>query len=118
MRFIIVIVTTAVFSFISGIYYPWWMIAVISFAVSLLLPQKPAVAFIAGFLSIFLLWIILAASINASNNGILAGRVGQLFKIGSNPAILIFITGLIGGLISGFAALSASYIVYLHKKQR
>lgn len=118
MRFIIVIVTTAVFSFISGIYYPWWMIAVISFAVSLLLPQKPAVAFIAGFLSIFLLWIILAASINASNNGILAGRIGQLLKTGSNPAILIFITGLVGGLISGMSAISASFITYRRKNQR
>lgn len=110
MRFILTIVIIAIISFVAGLYFPWWAIAVIAFLVSFLIPQKPSVAFIAGFLGVFLLWVILAASINSSNAGILAGRIAQLLRIGNSPSILIFITGITGGLVSGLAALSASYL--------
>ncbi len=110
MRFILSIIIIAAASFFAGLYFPWWVIAVIAFLVSLLLPQRPSASFITGFIGIFLLWIILAASINSSNAGILAGRIGQLLKIGNSPSILIFVTGLVGGLVSGFAALTASYL--------
>ena len=110
MRFITSIIVIAILSFIAGLYFPWWTIAIIAFGISILLPQKPAQAFIAGFMGVFLLWVILAAAINSSNAGILAARIGGLMGIGNSPSILIFVTGLVGGLVGGFSALSASYI--------
>ena len=115
MRFVLTTIIIAMLSFIAGVYFPWWTIAVISFSVALLLPQRPLAAFISGFTAVFFLWVILSASINASNNGILAVRIGQLLKTGSNPSFLIFVTGFIGGLISGLASLSASYLVFRKK---
>jgi len=115
MRFILTILIISITSFVAGLYFPWWVIAIVAFVVLLLLPQKPATAFIAGFIGVFLLWVILAASINSSNAGILAGRIGPLLKIGNSPSILIFVTGFVGGLVSGLAALSASYLNFRKK---
>ena len=112
MRFILSIIIIAIVSFIAGLYLHWWVISIVAFIISLLLPQRPTPAFIAGFMGVFLLWVILAATINSSNAGILAGRIAQLLKIGNSPSILIFVTGFVGGLVSGFAALSASYLSY------
>lgn len=110
MRFILSILIIAMISFITGLYFPWWAIAIVAFAVSLLLPQKPAMAFISGFMGVFLLWVLMAAFISSSNAGILAARVGQLLGIGSTPSILIFVTGFVGGLVGGFASLTASFL--------
>ena len=110
MRFIISLLVIAILSFVTAQYFPWWVIAVVAFAVSLFVRQKPVPAFVSGFLGVFLLWVILAFFINSANAGILAGRVGELFGMGNNPPTLIIVTGIVGGLVSGFAALTASYL--------
>lgn len=110
MRFLISIISIAIFSFLAGLYLPWWSIAIIAFLISLLLPQHPAKGFLAGFLGIFILWILLSALINSSNAGILAGRIGAMLSVGNSPAIMILVTGFVGGLVAGFAALSASFL--------
>jgi hypothetical protein len=110
MKFLISIITIAVISFIAGLYLPWWSIAVVSFMIALLIHQRPLASFIAGFAGIFVLWMIIASFINTANNSILANRIGEMLGIGQNPVLLIFITALIGGLVAGFAALSASYL--------
>lgn len=110
MKFLISVITIAIISFTAGLYLPWWSIAIVSFMIALLIHQRPLASFIAGFTGIFVLWMIIAAFINTANNSILANRIGEMLGIGQNPALLIFITALIGGLVAGFAALSASYL--------
>ena len=48
MRFLISIISIAIFSFLAGLYLPWWSIAIIAFLISLLLPQHPAKGFLVG----------------------------------------------------------------------
>ncbi|MGC4234202.1 MAG: hypothetical protein QM594_14575 [Niabella sp.] len=110
MKFLISTITIAVISFIAGLYLPWWSIALVSFMIALLIHQRPLASFISGFAGIFVLWVIIASFINAANHSILANRIGEMLGIGQNPALLIFITALIGGLVGGFAALSAFYL--------
>ncbi|SDD88370.1 hypothetical protein [Niabella drilacis] len=110
MKFLVSILATALLSYIGGVYFPWWTIAVAGFAVSLILPQRPPVAFLSGFTGVFLLWLLLALLINTANGGILAGRVGALLGIGNSPVLLAVIGGVIGGLVAGMGALSAAYL--------
>jgi len=110
MKFFLSILIIGVLSFIVGLFAPWWSIAVIAFIVILLVPARPLNAFLSGFLGIFLMWLVVASFINTANNSILANRIGGLLGIGENPVLLIFITSLVGGLVGGFAALSASYL--------
>jgi len=110
MKFLVSIFAIALLSYFCGVYFPWWMIAVAGFVVSLLLPQRPSLAFLSGFTAVFLLWLILAFLINNANGGILAGRVGELLGIGKSPVLLAVITGVVGGLVTGLAAFSGSYL--------
>lgn len=110
MKFFISLLAIAVLSLVVGLYAPWWSIAVVAFLVSLCISQKPGSSFLSGFMGIFLLWLILALLINAANGSILANRIGGMLGVGPNPVLLAFITALVGGLVAGFAALTASYM--------
>jgi hypothetical protein len=110
MKFIIALLLTAMLSYISGIYFPWWAIAIAAFLVGLLIPQRPGKAFLAGLLGVFMLWVTLAWWIDIKNSGILAARMSQLLPLGGSRVLLILVTGLVGSLVGGFAALSGSYL--------
>jgi len=110
MKFFISLFSIAVLSFVVGLYAPWWSIALVAFIVSLCISQKPGSSFLSGFAGIFLLWLILALLINAANSNILANRIGGMLGIGPRPVLLAFITALAGGMVAGFAALTASYL--------
>lgn len=110
MKFLITLILILLFSFLAGLYFPWWSIAIVAFILSLLIHQKPWVSFLAGFLALFLLWGFLSVWISVSNGHILAHRVSLLIFKTDSPFLLILITTLIGALVAGFAALSASYV--------
>jgi hypothetical protein len=111
MKFIVALLLTAVLAFIGGLYFPWWSIAVAAFVIGLLVRQKAWLAWLAGFLGLFLLWVLLAWLKNAPNDGLLSGKIGELLGIGNNPVLLIIITGFLGGIVAGFAALTGSMLI-------
>src|SRR5688500_7059936 len=108
MRFLISVLLIAALSYIASLYGPWWVIAIVAFLVALLIPQSMGRSFLAGFLGIMLLWCVIALLIDMQNDSYLSERVAQLFKLGAASLLLILITGLIGGLVAGFAAMSGA----------
>jgi len=110
MKFIASIILIVLFSFLSCLYFPWWSIAIAAFIIALLIPQKPGISFLSGFLALFLLWGFLSVWISANNDQILAHRVSLLIFKTDSPFLLILVTALIGSLVAGFAALTASYV--------
>ena len=109
LKYILSILVTALLSFVSGLYMPWWGIAIAAFLVSAAIPQKPAFSFLSGFLGVFLLWEVLAWWIDNKNSGILSQKMASILGLGSSSLLLIIITSLIGALVAGFAALAGSY---------
>lgn len=110
MKFLAALLLTALFAFISGLYLPWWGIAIASFIVALIVYQKAWISFLAAFSGVLLLWSSLAFWIDNANESIFSVRIGKLLGIGDNSFLLIIITGAIGGLVAGFAAMSGSYL--------
>ena len=110
MKFFVAIILTAFLAFISGLFFPWWGIAVASILVAVLVHQKAGKAFLAGFLGVFLLWAGLALWIDMKNNGILSKKIALVLPLGGNAILLILVTGLVGGLVAGFAAMSGSFL--------
>ncbi len=110
MKFFIALLLTAALSYISGIYLPWYGIAIAAFIVALLIPQRPGKAFLAGLLGVLILWVGLAWWIDMKNNGILATRMSHLLPLGGSRILLILVTGLVGSMVGGFAALSGSFL--------
>lgn len=117
MKFILATLLTASLSFMAGLYLPWWSIAPVAFGVALLMHQSIGRSFLAGFLGIFLLWLVVAWWRNYKNESFLSIKVAQLFGVGS-PLLLILITALIGALVGGFAAISGSSLYPAKIKRR
>ncbi len=110
MKFITAFLLIILLSFVSCLYFPWWAIAIVSFLVLALIPLRPLQAFLCGFVSIFLFWTLLSFYISNNNEHVLAHKVSVLVLKTDSPFLLVLATGLIGGLVAGFAALTASYI--------
>jgi hypothetical protein len=110
MKFSAAIILTALLAFVGGIYLPWWSIAIAAFLVAVLVHQKAGKALFSGFLGVFLLWGVLAWWINMKNQGILAAKIASILHLGGSAIALIIVTGIIGGVVAGLAAICGSYL--------
>ena len=110
MKFIIAIVLTALLAFLGGIWLSWWSIAIAAFLIALLVHQRPGKAFLSGAIGVFLLWGILAWWTDMKNEHILSKRIAEVLPLGGSSFLLIFVTALVGALVAGFGAMSASYL--------
>lgn len=110
MKFTVSVIIIALLSLVTGLYFPWWSLAIVAFLVSALVHQKAGRAFGAGFLAIFLLWGGLAFWMDLKNNHILSQRIAQLLPLGGNSWALILLTATLGALVAGFSAMAGSYL--------
>lgn len=110
MKFFISIILIALLGYAAPLYFPWWSFAITTFVVLIFLRQSPGKSFLAGFTGLFLLWGINAYWLDMNNDHVLAQKVAVILPLGGSAMLLIFITAFIGGLISGFSGLAASYI--------
>ncbi|MBO6523252.1 MAG: hypothetical protein JJ971_05455 [Balneolaceae bacterium] len=100
-------VLIAITAFLLNIIFPWWSIAIPGLIFGYLFKKKAHVSFGWGFLAVFLLWGGQALYIHFANNGILSTRIAEMLGVGS-PYLVILITGVLGGLVSGFATLTGT----------
>ncbi|MEO0896402.1 MAG: hypothetical protein AAFY71_08400 [Bacteroidota bacterium] len=131
MRFILRFLLIGLIGFLCGNYLPQyilWPTMVGAFLVGLLLSrrrkkvifgkkQAPANAFLAGFLALTIVWGASAFLKDAANASLLSEKIGGIFDIFLNiegewilpkPLMLTIITGVIGGLAGGFAAMTGN----------
>ena len=93
-------------------FFPWWIIAIISFGLAAWKAKNGKNAFFSAFLALFCLWILMSLFKSIPNENILANRVGQMLGLpGSayNWIVVAIITGFVGGLAAGFSALAGLY---------
>lgn len=112
MKFLVATILTAVLAFIAGLlsFSPWWGFAITSLLIAVVVHQKAGKAFLAGFLGLLLLWAGLAWWIDMKNNGILSAKIANVLPLGGNAIYLILVTGIVGGLVAGMAAMSGSFL--------
>lgn len=110
MKPIVTTILIMLLSFCACLYFPWWSIAIVAFLVSALIPQKPWISFLSGFIALFLLWGGFSFWISNNNDNILAHRVSLLIFKTESTFLLVFATALIGALVAGFGALTGSFV--------
>jgi hypothetical protein len=112
MKIVTAIILTGFLAYVAGVYstLPWWSFAITSLFVALAIHQRPGKAFLAGFSGLFLLWAGLALLKDSANEHLLATKVAGILPLGGSYVLLIFVTGIVGGLVSGLAALTGSYL--------
>jgi hypothetical protein len=85
-------------------------VAIVAFVVSFIFPTRYGLAFLKGFLSLFILWFGICFWLSFKNSHILAEKISLLILNVSSPFLLVLITALIGGLVGGFSALSGALL--------
>lgn len=110
-NFIVTIVLAALLS----LFLPWWSVMIAAFLSSRLLPLRKAAVFFVPFLAIWLYWAVYSYMLSSANDFILAKKISELIGIGGNPYLLIAVTGIIGGLAAGIAAIFGKQLAELRK---
>lgn len=110
MKLFVAIILTALLSFISGLFLPWWGVAIAALLTAVVVHQNAGKAFLSGFIGVLLLWAGLAWWIDMKNDGVLSKKIASILPLNGNSLLLILITGVVGGLVAGFAAMSGSYL--------
>ncbi|MFV1883830.1 MAG: hypothetical protein ACMZ7B_05040 [Balneola sp.] len=93
--------------FLLNLFLPWWSIAIPGLILGYQFKKSGWASFGWGFLAVFLLWGAQALYIHFANDGVLSTRIAEMLGVGS-PYFVILITGVLGGLVSGFATLTGS----------
>jgi hypothetical protein len=113
---IINFIATIILAYILSLFMPWWSIMTAALATAMFIPLKKAAVFIVPFLAIFFFWGIYCYALSSANDYTLAKRVSTLLTLGGNPYVLILITGIVGGLAAGIAAILGKQISLLPRK--
>lgn len=118
MKFVLSVLLIAALAFLSGLFLPWWGIAIAAFIAALLIPQGNGRHFLAGFTALFLLWGIVALAIDTANNSLLSKKIAQLFPLGGSAAALILVTAMVGAIVGGLAAWSGGSLrnAFTHRR--
>jgi hypothetical protein len=103
-RFFIQILIITILASVLELLLPWWSIAIAAFVGGYAF--RTNANFLAGLLSIGLLWLFTSFIIDLSSATTLTEKVAMIFSV-SKP-VLFLLTSLVGGLVGGFAAMSGS----------
>ncbi len=103
-----------ILAFLLNLFLPWWSIAIPGLMFGYQFKKNGGASFGWGFLALFLLWGGQALYIHFANAGILSTRIAEMLGVGS-PYLVILITGILGGLVSGVATLTGSLFSSLSK---
>lgn len=109
-------ITTIVLAIVLSLFLPWWSVMVAALITSWLIPLKKAAVFFIPFLAILLFWSAYSYILSSANDFTLAKKISELIGIGGNPYLLILVTGIIGGLAAGIAAIFGKRLAQLRNK--
>lgn len=114
-NFALIFLGVFIFAAIAQVFFPWWSMVIVALLMGFVFADKGGLAFLAGFLAVFLLWSGYAFMLSSANNHLLADKMAVLLKplTQGNRVMLFVVSGLLGGLVAGFAALTGTYAAKL-----
>lgn len=106
----------AIFLSLIAHYGFWWINLVIAFCISYLMIPNKKTAFLIHFTILFLLWTVVSIIKDYQAAGVVSAF---LSKMAGNiqPFLLYIITGLTGGLLTGWAGYLGSYLKSLSSRE-
>ena len=113
---IINFIATIIIAYVLSLFMDWYSVMVASSLTALLIPLKRFAVFFVPFLAIFVFWLIYSFILGSNNDFILGKRIAELLNLQGNIYLLITITGLVGGISSGIAAIFGKQLSTLNTK--
>ena len=117
MKLIIRIIAIGALTYFASPFGDWWVSMVVSFLICFLMPSNGLIAFIGGFLGVGLVWLGYSWSLDVQNESVFSTKIAEVMKMGE-PLMLILISGAIGGIAGGFAAMTGSSFRKLFAKKQ
>jgi len=102
MRLLVMLLTGCIFYFLFSF---WWSIALSAFSIAFVIYKTPRSAFWSGFITSALIWTIMILVKTTPNDNLLAQKMAGLIHL-SDWGWLLLLSALLGGIVSGFCALS------------
>jgi hypothetical protein len=99
---IAVVVGSILISFVSG---SWWAFVPVCALVGAVIGQTPAQSYAYGLAAMTLLWGVYAGFLSNANGGLMVGRISELLGGAVSGTQLLYVTGLLGGILGGFATM-------------
>lgn len=106
-------IVTLVLALVLSQFLPWWSIMIAAFISAILVSLKKAAVFFVPFLAVAVLWIAHSFWLGNANDFILAKKIAVLLPLGGNAYILLLVTGIVGGLAAGIAAIFGKQVSLL-----
>ncbi|WP_411894487.1 hypothetical protein [Winogradskyella sp. A2] len=113
---IINFIATIIIAYVLSLFMGWYSVMIASIITAFLIPLKRFTVFLVPFLAIFILWVVLSYLMGSSNDFILGERIADLLSLNGNVYLLLIITGLVGGIASGVAAIFGKQLSVLNTK--
>ena len=103
-------IATIILAIVLALVLPWWSVMLAALVTGFLIPLNKTAVFFTPFLAILLFWTCYCFMLSSANDFTLAQRISILIPLGGNPYLLILVSGLLGGLAAGIAAVFAKQL--------
>jgi hypothetical protein len=103
MKPLIQVLVTVIVCFILQYFLPWWTMALGAFGVGYFFKNNGYLSFCAGLVGVGLLWVGMSYYIDVTTHAVLTEKINKLL-----PLNALVMTGIVGGLVGGFASLTGS----------
>ena len=100
---------------LAQLLFPWWIIAVVALYVGYFVHESPAKSFAYGTAAVTLMWLTYAGIQSSMNGGLMSTSISNMTAGKLSAAQLMVFTGLLGGLVGGFAAMTGTMLRQLIK---
>lgn len=111
-NYLIILVGTALLQ----LFLPWWVIAVVPFAVCAWRSHHPGTAYAVSLAAVSTVWVAYATFIHTTTQGSMSNRMAELFSLPSGLSLMFAVT-LLSGIVAGFAGMAGYYVRQLFVKQ-
>lgn len=111
-------IATIIIALLLSQFLPWWSVMLASFITAVLFSLKKSAVFFVPFLAITVFWMAYAFWLSSSNDFTLSKKIAVLLPLQGNPYLLILVTGLIGGIAAGIAAIFGKQCASLLKTSK
>ena len=100
---------------LAQLLFPWWIIAVVALYVGYFVHESPAKSFAYGTAAVTLMWLTYAGIQSSMNGGLMSTSISGMTGGKLSAAQLMIFTGVLGGLVGGFAAMTGTMLRQLIK---
>lgn len=107
--------TIVLLGVLAQLLFPWWIIAVVALYVGYFVHESPAKSFAYGTAAVTLMWLTYAGIQSSMNGGLMSTSISNMTAGKLSAAQLMVFTGLLGGLVGGFAAMTGTMLRQLIK---